>query len=236
MVQDFQPKTPNNKTILFFCRENCEFSKMGINLMLDLGYTLKIVFNQGKGGKLPKDIELFECDYIICFRSWFILPKKLIEKPKYFAINLHPGPPAYPGSGCINFAFYNEENYFGVTTHLMEEKVDSGKIIDYETFPLLQSQTLENVLKTTHQKLYNQLTDLILNLSAFGNDYVHQKIKENESVKWSKKKRKLKEVEEHREIKFDMDKKEIAKRIRSFHHPDYPVFIILDEKRFYLKK
>lgn len=235
MVHHYKPTRPNGKTILFFCRKDCGFSDMGVTLILDVGYELFVVYNQGKEDKLPKEIVTIACDYIICFRSWFILPKELLELPKYFAINLHPGPPAYPGSGCINFSFYNEEKTFGVTTHLMEVKVDSGKIIDFENFPVLESQTLENVLKTTHQKLYNQLTNLVLNLSAHGNDYIHQKIKENEHVKWSEKKRKLKEVEEHREITVDMDEKEIQKRIRSFHHPEYPVFIKLNGRYFYLQ-
>ena len=102
--------------------------------MLSLGFELKVIYNQGKEDKLPSEALSTECDYIICFRSWFILSQELIDLPKYYAINLHPGPPNYPGSGCVNFALYNEENSFGVTTHLMKQKVDSGSIIAYKNF------------------------------------------------------------------------------------------------------
>ena len=36
--------------------------------------------------------------------------------------------PKYPGSGCINWALYDNAEDFGVTAHLMT-KVDDGPII-----------------------------------------------------------------------------------------------------------
>lgn len=236
MIHHKIPKVKNGKVILFFCRDKCSHSEQGVNLMLSLGFELKIVYNKGKGDKLPEDIALVNSDYIICFRSWFILPKQVLESPKYYSINIHPGPPNYPGSGCINFALYNEENEFGVTTHIMEEKVDSGKIINYETFPVLKNQSLESVLKITHQKLFNQLTDLLLNLSLHGNKYIEQNIIKNNSVKWSSVKRTLKELNNHREIKLDFSEIEFNKRMRSFHHNDFPLYIKFQNKTFLLKE
>ena len=104
MIYNKEPKLKNGKIILFFCRKKCGYSEQGISLMLSLGYEVFIVYNEGKSDKLPNDIGSIQCDYIICFRSWFILPKHIIELPKYYSINLHPGPPNYPGSGCINFS------------------------------------------------------------------------------------------------------------------------------------
>ena len=236
MITHKEPKVKNGKVILFFCRKKCNYSEQGINLMLSLGFELSIVYNEGKSDKLPDDIRWVQCDYIICFRSWFILPKYIIELPKHYSINLHSGPPSYPGSGCINFSLYNDEKEFGVTTHLMEEKVDSGKIINYETFPVLKNQSLESILNTTHQKLFHQLTDLLLNLSSHGNEYIEKNIKKNNSVKWSNVKKTIKQLDEQREIRLDFSEKELNKRIRSFHHEDFPLFIKLHNKTFFLKE
>lgn len=236
MIIHKEPNLNNGKVILFFCRKNCKYSEKGINLMLSLGFKLSIIYNESKSDKLPDDIELLQCDYIICFRSWFILPKHIIELPKYYSINLHPGPPGYPGSGCGNFSLYNDEKEFGVTTHLMEEKVDSGKIINYETFPIIKNQSLESLLKIAHQKLFNQLKELLLNLASDGNEYIEKSIIKNKSVKWSKVKTTIKQIDEHREISLNISEIELNKRIRAFHHKDFPIFIKFHNKTFFFKE
>ena len=52
-------------------------------------------------------------DYILSFRSLLILPEKIINNAKIAAINFHPGPPKYRGVGCLNYAVYNNEKYYG---------------------------------------------------------------------------------------------------------------------------
>ena len=58
--------------------------------------------------RISEKILNWKSDYILSYRSLFILPKELIENAKYAAINFHPAPPEYTGSGCINFALYEE--------------------------------------------------------------------------------------------------------------------------------
>ena len=82
----------------------------------------------------PKKIKDKNFDYIICFRSFFLIKKKLLEKAKIASINFHPGPPAYRGIGCINFALLNGEKKFGTTAHLIDDKIDHGKILDIKHF------------------------------------------------------------------------------------------------------
>ena len=225
----------NGVTIMFFGRHNCNNTQRGLELMLKKGFNVYLIINTGKNDKLPEEVIKLKCDYIICFRSWFILSEEILNIPKYYAINLHPGPPNYPGSGCVNFALYNNENHFGITTHIMEKQIDSGDIIDYELFPMTAKCSLTSVLITTHQKLFEQLSNLINNLSSHGFLWVDKKIKENKHVKWTGKRLKINALIKEREITSVMDDKEIERRIRAFHHPQFPVYTEVKGKRFYYK-
>ena len=69
-------------------------------------------------------------DVIICFRSHFLLKEKHLKAAKIAAINFHPGPPKYRGVGCVNSAILNGEKSYGTTAHLINNKIDNGKIID----------------------------------------------------------------------------------------------------------
>ena len=76
----------------------------------------------------------------------------------------------FPGIGCFNFAIFNSAEKFGATAHIMEPKVDTGKIIDVEYFSIDAEK--ENV-ETLSIKTYNAL--LILYRRVF--EYVFKKSK-----------------------------------------------------------
>ena len=235
-MRHYQSKNPLGKTILFFSRDNCEYSKSGLDLMLELGFDVWNIVNKNKTDKLPDDISFIDFDYLICFRSWLIIPQWLIDKAQSDAINLHPGPPQYPGSGCINFALYEDAEQFGTTMHFMNAKVDSGTILDVQYFPITKTQTLESVLQITHHKVYGQLCDLIIGLAHEGRQYIIDKLDLWHGVQWSKTKRTLKQLNEHRIITADMSEEEINKRERAFHHKDFPIFLQHNNKTYVYSK
>ena len=75
-------------------------------------------------------------DFIFSFRSHYILKKKLLSDVNYGAINFHPGPPEYRGIGCVNYALYDNSKNYGATAHLIDEKIDHGKIINTKMFTI----------------------------------------------------------------------------------------------------
>ena len=89
-----------------------------------------------------KKILNWKGDYILSCRNLFILLKELIENAKYAAINFHPAPPEYPGSGCINFALYDEVDEYVVTAHLVNEKIDNGRILQVRRFQVNKKRLL----------------------------------------------------------------------------------------------
>ena len=68
----------------------------------------------------------------MCIRDRYrILPKSLLGIPKYGSINIHSSLlPKYRGAAPIQHALLNQEDSTGVSTFLIEPKVDTGKIID----------------------------------------------------------------------------------------------------------
>ncbi|MQP63760.1 hypothetical protein GE253_00215 [Niveispirillum sp. SYP-B3756] len=70
----------------------------------------------------------------ICFGQ--VVPAALLARCGAGAVNLHPAPPEYPGSGALHRALYEEAASFGATAHLMQLPVDSGPILAVERFAI----------------------------------------------------------------------------------------------------
>jgi len=76
-----------------------------------------------------EQIKRFKADLfvVVAFR---ILPKDVYTLPRYGAFNLHGSLlPKYRGAAPIQWALINGEKETGLTTFMLEEKVDSGNII-----------------------------------------------------------------------------------------------------------
>jgi len=223
----------NNK-LLFFGRKNHGNSIKCLEHLEDLGFKVSVVWSSKRREKLPDDLDCLEVDYILCFRSYFILPESLLKIPKFYSINFHPGPPEYPGSG-INFSLYEDKKEYGITIHLMSKKVDSGKIIETNYFPIFEDDNLEKLLKRTHRKLFNSFIDFTTNLKKYGEIFVKEKLDKNSNVNWSKKYWITKELDKYQIITKDIDEIELNRRIKSFNYPGFPIELELYGHRFVLK-
>ncbi len=116
------------------------------------------------GDYLDNELRLYCPEYIISFVSPWIIPKGLLDSAQKAAINFHPGSPAYPGTGCYNFALYEEAKEYGVTVHYMRERVDSGDIIMTSYFDVSPMESVETLkLKSMNHLLYcfEKITRLI---------------------------------------------------------------------------
>jgi methionyl-tRNA formyltransferase len=88
-----------------------------------------------------------------------MLPKEVWSLSKYGTINLHASLlPNYRGAAPINWAIINGETKTGVTTFLIDEKIDTGKIILQKEIEILNNDTAE----TLHNKIMEQGADLLL--------------------------------------------------------------------------
>ena len=94
---------------------------------------------------------------LICLAGFMkILSGSFIKKFNKPILNIHPSLlPKYKGLNTHNRAIQNKENYSGATVHMVNEKLDSGKIILQKKVKILKSdseKSLEKkVLKIEHQ-------------------------------------------------------------------------------------
>lgn len=80
---------------------------------------------------------------VVAFR---ILPPKILSLPKKGSVNLHASLlPKYRGAAPIHWAVMNGETQTGCTTFLLDEEVDTGKIIKLEKVPVGDNETTGDI-------------------------------------------------------------------------------------------
>ena len=182
------------------------------------------------GSKLPETYKKWKGDYLISYLCPWIIPAELINNQKYGAINFHPAPPAYPGSGCTNFAIYHGVTEYGVTCHYMAPKVDSGKIIEVRRFPVYPEDSVYSLT----QRCYTYMLPLFFDIMAF---IKAEKPLPESDEKWSRDAYRLKDFNELKRITPDMDKEEISKRIKATTYPGYDgAYIEIAGEKFIYKE
>ncbi len=98
-------------------------------------------------------------DIIITCAYGQIVPKILLETPKYKAINVHASLlPKLRGGAPIHKAIIYGHDKTGVTIMYMAPKMDAGDIISQEETPILETDNLESI----HDKLSILGTNLLL--------------------------------------------------------------------------
>lgn len=107
-----------------------------------------------KGDEAQEAMELLKSiapELIVVTAYGQILPKELLELPKYGCINIHASLlPAYRGAAPINWCILNGETRTGVTSMQMSEGLDTGDM-------LIKSET-EIGENETYQELYQRLS------------------------------------------------------------------------------
>jgi methionyl-tRNA formyltransferase len=93
---------------------------------------------------------------VVAFR---ILPKEVFTIPRFGSFNLHASLlPKYRGAAPINWAIINGEKETGVTTFLLEEKIDTGNILLQARLPIGP----EDNAGTIHDKLADVGAEIVL--------------------------------------------------------------------------
>lgn len=93
---------------------------------------------------------------IVAFR---MLPKVVWSMPKFGTFNLHASLlPEYRGAAPIHWAIINGETKTGVTTFFIDEKIDTGAIIDSESIPIESDETVGSL----HDKLMHLGSNLVI--------------------------------------------------------------------------
>ncbi|MEO9501202.1 methionyl-tRNA formyltransferase [Nonlabens ulvanivorans] len=116
-----------------------------------------------KAPEFIKELKSYNADLqvIVAFR---MLPKVVWDMPAMGTFNLHASLlPEYRGAAPINWAIINQESQSGVTTFFIDEKIDTGAIIDQQSCEIDENETVGT--------LYKKLMDMgsILSLNTVNN-------------------------------------------------------------------
>lgn len=171
-------------------------------------------------------------DYLFSFLNPLFINRDVRKKIKKNSINIHPGPPEYPGYGCYNFALLDGAKSYGCTTHQINDKIDNGKIIEVKRFKLKYDNiNLEKLIKITHKNclfLFKKIINKIIK-----NGYI--KIEKNE--KWKRKAYTKIQFEKARKINLNDTEKNILKKIKAFSYKNFAcIYFKIKGKKYEIKE
>jgi methionyl-tRNA formyltransferase len=200
-------KSSNEFRVLFLSKKDNVFAQRAADF-INNHCCHPLVFSGDRKEPLPPEVLNWKGDLMISFISSWVFPKQLLDNAAYAAINFHPGSPEYPGTGCTNFAIYNGEKEYGVTCHHMKASVDSGDIIAVRRFPLKETDKVYEVTQHCYKLIEEMFYEIM-------NCILQHKPLPLSNEKWKRKPYTRKQLNELCEIRPEMSKEEIEKRIKA---------------------
>lgn len=202
--------------VLFIGFENCEYCQKANDFLEVCGFEVDwLRSSNNRKDSLPAEYINWKGDYIFHMKSYYILPKSLIDGASKAAVNLHPGSPDYPGSGCVNWALYNNEKTTGITAHFLNEHIDNGKIIKVYEIPIMPDDSIKTLLPRVHMKQLVAFYDLVTTVIKYDSIILKQHAEMNKNIKWSTKVGRIRQVDHLQNIDKDIQKEELKKIIRA---------------------
>ena len=101
-----------------------------------------------RDGEAMKIISELNPDCIVVVAYGKILPKEILDYPKYGCINIHASLlPKYRGSAPIQWSVINGEKETGVTIMQMDEGIDTGDMLYQKAVPIGIDDTAESMFE-----------------------------------------------------------------------------------------
>jgi methionyl-tRNA formyltransferase len=158
---------------------------------------LKVLY----GNQLKENINFLkslDLDMIIVVAFGYILPKELLKIPKLGCINLHASLlPRWRGAAPIQRAIMAGDIKTGLTVMLMDEGLDTGKIISKVSIKIRSVHNNENLTNLLSIKGAKLLENSILNFANnlikvisqpnLGITYANKIFREDEIIDWNRK-------------------------------------------------
>lgn len=137
-----------------------------------------------KEKEIIDEIRKIQPDLIVVVAYGKILPKEVIDIPKYGIINVHSSLlPKYRGAAPINAALINGDKKSGVSIMYVEEELDAGAVILQEETEIIE----EDTFLTLHDRLKNMGALLLLKaIKLIENNKVEAKKQDEKLVSFVK--------------------------------------------------
>ena len=125
-----------------------------------------------------EELKNLDIDLIVTCAYGQIIPKEILDMPKYGCINVHASIlPKYRGSAPIQWCLFNNDDVTGVTIMYMDEGMDTGDIIKIKEIPILVSDNVG----TLHDKLSVVGRDLLFDVLPTIFDKTNARIKQGDN-------------------------------------------------------
>lgn len=101
-------------------------------------------------------------DLILVAAYGKIIPKELIQIPKYGIINVHSSIlPKYRGAAPIHYALINGDKKTGVSIMEIDEGLDTGDVYEIYEVDILEEDNLESLTNKLAKLSYEALSDIV---------------------------------------------------------------------------
>jgi len=149
-------------------------------------------------------VKKYNCDIFVSMSFNQIFKKKIINLPKFKTINCHAGSlPFYRGRNILNWVLINDEDFFGITVHYMDEGIDTGDIILQRKFPITDNDSYKTLLGFSYIEcakiLYDSLKKIqhgdVKTIKQFSIDpigsYCKRRVEGDEFINWNQSSRQV---------------------------------------------
>lgn len=107
------------------------------------------VLQPEKISEIKSQIAAFEADLMLVAAYGQIIPKDILDAPKFGSVNIHPSVlPKYRGATPIQNAILNGDLTTGVTLIQMDEKMDHGDVLAIRTIALTGREIFPELYRT----------------------------------------------------------------------------------------
>ena len=136
---------PSKRSMAKFYKDNSYSAKSLDDIKKNYGIDI-LYCNNFHENKIIQEIKLKNCDLIV-FTGGGIIKKNLLTIPKIGILNCHMGIlPAYRGMDCHTWSILNNDfDCIGLTTHFMDEGIDTGNILKTKKIRLDDIERYEDI-------------------------------------------------------------------------------------------
>ena len=118
-------------------------ARYALKLLAD--YDVYVIGDKVKKPSLPKG---FHPKAAFCIKYPYVLTKSFIDRVGVPILNFHTAPlPELRGVDTTSWAIVHRLKRFGVTVHVITDKVDSGPVVLKKTYPITASDTAYSLYK-----------------------------------------------------------------------------------------
>lgn len=159
---DPSQKIKNNQILKNTCK------KYNINFFESININDNFVLEQMKS---------LDLDYIVSANNFQIFGSKILGIPIKGILNFHIGPlPLYGGLNPCSWAIFNDEKKYGVTWHLVDNKIDTGPIVAQTYFKINFNENAISLIMRSLQKGIDLFKTLLPKLLSNNVDISNQDI------------------------------------------------------------